>query len=111
MNIYRATHTTNNRGNGGPSCQPCRRRFSTINAMMILDTEWLCYVIVAFIKWYFRTYFQGEKQGRLYGRSAWGTLQDSKGRWGFAFEIINLTNYVSNIKSLQKYFCNEKMEK
>ena len=71
---------------------------------MIIDVEWLCYVIIAFVRWYFRTYFQGEKQGKLYGRSAWGTLQDSKGRWGFAFEIINVTTYVSNFKHCKNIF-------
>ena len=63
---------------------------------MILDNEWLAFVIVAYIKYYFLTYFQASKSGRYFGGSAWGSLQDKNGRWGFAFEIINLTTYVSN---------------
>ena len=90
---FRTCHTANFNRDGGPSCANCRKRFSTIFAKLIANNEWLLYVIVAFIKHCFETSFRAEKSGRFFNGCAWGALVDRYGRWGFAFEIINLTTY------------------
>ena len=105
---YRTLHTTNFMGDGKPSCSPCRKRFTTIFANLVADNQWLAYAIVAYLKYYFQTYFRAEKCGRWFGGSAWGSLVDKNGRWGFAFEIINLTKYVSKTKMRLKILASSK---
>ena len=78
-----------------PSCQGCRKRFSTLDLTKISDIEWSLYAIASFLEKYENTHFLRTKSGRKIGCSAWGTLLDPKNRWGFEMIVKTGAGQVS----------------
>ena len=71
--------------------------------------EWDVYTISGFVKRFKDTEFQAIKSGRRFGASAWGSLVDSKNKWGYEIIIHTGAGNVSNsqntkINSTKKTF-------
>ena len=73
-----------------PSCQACRKIFSTIDLTEMAkedEKEWSCYSVTTFLQKYEETKTISVKSGRKFGGSCWGSLRDFNDRWGFELTI------------------------